>query len=175
MIFDGQDRVHALFGVAFIITTGDPRLDFSQVVEPDRLTAQKDCERGVLPFTNMYFMWHLLRSALAALTFPVTAIFGRRQSSEFTKCPRKRTRFAKADPGADLRHRERRPLQQALGAIHTARHVVAMRRRAEGLREGARKMIKAQIDEFCESRQRNLLREMLLDEFGHAFLLPRRQ
>src|SRR5712671_2002585 len=110
--------------------------------------------------------------ALMTLTLSVTAIFGRRQSGEFTKCPRERTRFTKANPGADPRHRERRPLQQALGAIHTAGHVVAMRRRAEGLREGARKMIKAQIDEFCESRQRNVLREMLLDEFDHAFLLP---
>src|SRR6476660_3750635 len=47
-----------------------------------------------------------------------------------------------------------------------------MRRRAEGLREGARKMIKAQINEFCQSRQRNVLREMLLDEFDNALLLP---
>src|SRR5712675_1143429 len=113
--------------------------------------------------------------ALMTLTLSVTAIFGRRQSGEFTKCPRERTRFTKANPGADLRHRECRPLQQAFGAIHSAGHVVAMRRRAEGLREGARKMIQAQIDEFCQSRQRNLFREMLLDEFGHAFLLPRRQ
>src|SRR5258708_10107779 len=50
--------------------------------------------------------------------------------------------------------------------------MVAMRRRAERLREGAHKVIEAQIDEFCESRQRNLLREMLLDEFDHPFLLP---
>ena len=50
--------------------------------------------------------------------------------------------------------------------------MVAMRRRAEGLRKGARKMIEAQIDKFCESRQRNFLREMLFDEFDHPFLLP---
>src|SRR5713101_5848686 len=53
--------------------------------------------------------------------------------------------------------------------------MVTMRRRAEGLLEGARKMIKAQIDELCERGQRNFLREMLLDEFRHALLLPRRQ
>ena len=34
---------------------------------------------------------------LMTLTLSVTAIFGRRQSGEFTKCPRKRTRFAKAN------------------------------------------------------------------------------
>src|SRR5882762_11938879 len=110
--------------------------------------------------------------ALMTLTLSVTAIFARRHSGEFTKSPRERTRFTKANSGADRRHRERRPLQQAFGAIHSAGHVVAMRRRAEGLREGARKMIQAQIDELCESRQRNFLREMLLDEFDHALLLP---
>ena len=50
-----------------------------------------------------------------------------------------------------------------------------VRRHPEVLREGARKMIKAQIDEARESSQRNRLREMLLDEFDYAFLLPRRQ
>ena len=38
------------------------------------------------------------------LILSVTAIFGRRKPGEFAKCPRKRTRFAKANPGADLRH-----------------------------------------------------------------------
>src|SRR5258708_1994937 len=89
-------------------------------------------------------------SALVRLIPSMTPIFGRRQSVEFTKCPRKRTRFAKANLDTDLRHRERRPLQQAPGAIHPAGHMVAMRRRAEGLLEGARKMIEAQIDELCE-------------------------
>src|SRR5258706_16315965 len=50
--------------------------------------------------------------------------------------------------------------------------MVAMRRHAEGLLEGARKMIEAQMDQLRESGQRNILREMLLDEFRHALLLP---
>ena len=41
MIFDSQHGALAMFGVAFIITVGDPRLDFSQVARPDRLTAQR--------------------------------------------------------------------------------------------------------------------------------------
>ena len=51
--------------------------------------------------------------------------------------------------------------------------MVVMRRRAEGLLEGAREMTEAQIDELCESVQRNSLREMFLDELHHALLLPR--
>jgi hypothetical protein len=65
------------------------------------------------------------------LILSATAIFARRKPGGLAKCPRERTRFAKANPGADLCHRERRPLQQALGAIHSAGHMVAMRRRAE--------------------------------------------
>ena len=53
--------------------------------------------------------------------------------------------------------------------------MVTMRGHAEGLGEGARKMVKAEIDELGESGQRNLLREVLLDEFDDAPLLPRRQ
>ena len=41
MIFDSQHGAFAVFGVAFIITVGDPRLDFSQIARPDRLTAQR--------------------------------------------------------------------------------------------------------------------------------------
>ena len=40
MIFDCQDGAFAVFGVAFIITVGEPRLDLSQIARPDRLTAQ---------------------------------------------------------------------------------------------------------------------------------------
>src|ERR1700730_299470 len=50
--------------------------------------------------------------------------------------------------------------------------MVAMRRTAEGLLEGGGKMIEAQMAQLCESGQRNILREMLLDEFRHALLLP---
>src|SRR5271168_1437414 len=50
--------------------------------------------------------------------------------------------------------------------------MIAMRRHAEGLLEGSRKVIEAQIDELCERGQRDLLREMLIDEFYYAFLLP---
>ena len=53
--------------------------------------------------------------------------------------------------------------------------MVAMRRRAERLREGARKMVEAEINELGESCQRNVFRKMLLDEFYHALLLPRGQ
>jgi hypothetical protein len=41
MIFDSQHGAFAVFGVAFIITVGDPRLDFSQIARPDRLAAQR--------------------------------------------------------------------------------------------------------------------------------------
>lgn len=41
MIFDSQHGALAMFGVAFIITVGDPRLDLSQIARPDRLTAQR--------------------------------------------------------------------------------------------------------------------------------------
>src|SRR5205807_3738277 len=123
----------------------------------------------------MYLMWHLLYSALVALTFPVTSIFGRRKPREPAKCLREGARFAKTDLDSDLGHREFRHLQQAPGAIHPAGHMVTMRRHAEGLGEGARKMVKAEIDKLGESGQRNLLREVLLDEFDDAPLLPRRQ
>jgi hypothetical protein len=41
MIFDSQHGAFAVFGVAFIITVGDPRLDLSQIARPDRLAAQR--------------------------------------------------------------------------------------------------------------------------------------
>src|SRR5271170_5663556 len=53
--------------------------------------------------------------------------------------------------------------------------MVAMRRHAEGLLEGACEMKQAQVYEFRESGQRNVFGEMLFDEFHHAFPLPRRQ
>jgi hypothetical protein len=40
MIFESQDSAFAVFGVAFIITVGEPRPDFSQITRRDRLTAQ---------------------------------------------------------------------------------------------------------------------------------------
>ena len=40
MIFDSQHGALAMFGVAFIITVGESRLDFSQIVSADRLIAQ---------------------------------------------------------------------------------------------------------------------------------------
>jgi hypothetical protein len=39
MIFDSQHGALAMFGVAFIITVGELRLDFSQIASADRLTA----------------------------------------------------------------------------------------------------------------------------------------
>ena len=50
-----------------------------------------------------------------------------------------------------------------------------MRRYPEGLPEGMRKVKEAQIDQLCESGQRNLFREMLVDEFRQPLLLPGRQ
>ena len=41
MMFDSQHGAFAVFGVAFIITVGDPRFDFSQIARPDRPTAQR--------------------------------------------------------------------------------------------------------------------------------------
>jgi hypothetical protein len=41
MIFDSQRGAFAVFGIAFIITVGQPRVDFSQIARPDRLTAQR--------------------------------------------------------------------------------------------------------------------------------------
>jgi hypothetical protein len=41
MIFDGQDRALAMFGVALIITVGEPCLDLSQIARADRLAAQR--------------------------------------------------------------------------------------------------------------------------------------
>ena len=41
MIVDSQHGAFAVFGVAVIITVGDPRLDFPQIARPDRLTAQR--------------------------------------------------------------------------------------------------------------------------------------
>src|SRR4051812_12503005 len=105
----------------------------------------------------------------------LTPIFRRSKSGEFSKCPRKRARFAKADLDADLSYRERRHPQQAPGEVDPTRHVVAMRRRPKRLRKGSRKVIETEINELCESGQRNVFREMLLDEFGHALLLPCRQ
>jgi len=39
MIFDSQNGAYAVLGVAFIITIGELRLDFSQIARSDRLTA----------------------------------------------------------------------------------------------------------------------------------------
>src|SRR5262249_60838811 len=103
------------------------------------------------------------------------SVIGRRHVCECTKCPRERTRFAKAGPDADLRHGKRWLLQQVPRMIHPAGHMVVMWRRAERLLEGAGKMIRAEVDQFCERGQRNLLGEMLLDEFHYALLLPHRQ
>jgi hypothetical protein len=41
MIFDSQHGAFAVFGVAFIITVGDPRFDFSQIARRDRFAAQR--------------------------------------------------------------------------------------------------------------------------------------
>jgi hypothetical protein len=103
------------------------------------------------------------------------SIFGRRKPCEFSKRPGKRTRFAEADPTSDLRHRERRHSQQVPGVIYPARHMVAMWRHAERLRESTRKMIETEACELCESSQRNVLCKMFFDEFGYTLLLPRRQ
>jgi hypothetical protein len=53
--------------------------------------------------------------------------------------------------------------------------MVAMRRHAEGLLEGACKMKEAQVNELREGGQRNFLGEMPFDEFHQALPLPRRQ
>jgi len=53
--------------------------------------------------------------------------------------------------------------------------MVAMWRHPEGLSEGARKMVEAQIDESGESRQRNIFREVIVDKFRQPLLLPRWQ
>src|SRR5258708_13745627 len=41
MIFESQHGAFAVLGVAFVITIGEPRLDFPQIARPDRLTAQR--------------------------------------------------------------------------------------------------------------------------------------
>jgi hypothetical protein len=41
MNFDSQDGALAVFGIAFIITVGEPRVDFPQIARPDRLAAQR--------------------------------------------------------------------------------------------------------------------------------------
>ena len=41
MIFDSQDGAFAVLGIAFIITVGELRLDFSQIARPNPLTAQR--------------------------------------------------------------------------------------------------------------------------------------
>jgi hypothetical protein len=41
MNFDGQYGALAVFGIAFIITVAEPRVDFPQIARPDRLTAQR--------------------------------------------------------------------------------------------------------------------------------------
>ncbi len=40
MIFESRDGAFTVLGVAFVITIGEPRLDFPQIARPDRLTAQ---------------------------------------------------------------------------------------------------------------------------------------
>jgi len=41
MIFDSQDGAYAVFSVALIIAVEEPRLDFSQIAQPDWLAAQR--------------------------------------------------------------------------------------------------------------------------------------
>ena len=40
MFFEHEDGTFAVFGVAIMIAIGEPRIDFSQIVRRDRLTAQ---------------------------------------------------------------------------------------------------------------------------------------
>src|SRR5260370_40821926 len=40
MIFESRDGAFTVLGVAFVITIGEPRLDFPQIARPDRHTAQ---------------------------------------------------------------------------------------------------------------------------------------
>jgi hypothetical protein len=40
MIFESQDGLFAVIGVAIMIAVGEPRSDFSQIARSDRLTAQ---------------------------------------------------------------------------------------------------------------------------------------
>ena len=59
-----------MLGVASIVTVGELHLDFSQIAHPDRFaahSAQKDCGRGVLPFTRMYLMASALHREIIVL------------------------------------------------------------------------------------------------------------
>ena len=59
--------------------------------------------------------------------------------------------------------------------IYPARHMVVMRRYTERLLEGACKVTEAEIDEFGQIGQRNIVSEMLFYEFRDTFLLARGQ
>ena len=62
MLLERQGGNLAVTGVALVIAVGEPRCKFSQIALPDCLTAQRterDCGRGVLPFTKTNFMCRL--------------------------------------------------------------------------------------------------------------------
>src|SRR5262245_56283614 len=63
--------------------------------------------------------------------------------------------------------------QQSLGAFNPPACPVAIRRLPEGLLEGSQKMIRAQPRQIGEHVERNVLRQVRLDEIHDALLLPR--
>jgi len=60
MIFDSQHGAFAVFGVAAMIAVGEPRLDFSQIAQPDWLAAQRAERLQAGRPAIHYLMWCLL-------------------------------------------------------------------------------------------------------------------
>src|SRR3954447_15762611 len=108
--------------------------------------------------------WAGTESSLSGEMAPVVA---RRMAGEFVKSRRERARFAKPDIDADLGDRQRRDGQQILRPLHAAADVVAVGRHPEGLLERTGEMKGTEAHELRQVRQRDLVAEMLLDEFRH--------
>src|SRR5260221_7166569 len=100
------------------------------------------------------------------------AIFGRRLPRQLAKGSRERAGLAEPDIERDLGHRARRHRQQRLRLFDASVGVIAVRRDAEGLLEGAGKMERAQASEVGQGGERYRLREGLVDVLSDDPSLP---
>ena len=85
----------------------------------------------------------------------VAAVLTRAYSGQLAKGRRERARFPKTEPEGDLGHGPRRLTEQRFCPGDATRQVITVRRHAERLLEGARKVEQAQSRNLRERRKRD--------------------
>src|SRR5258708_21255503 len=107
----------------------------------------------------------------ARVSSQAPAILGRSATCGLAKGRCERAGCTKAEHQADFRHRVRRSRQQRLGMLDAAAAVIAVRWNAERLLESPTEIMRAQMNEPRQRRQRNLLGQVFLDILGGDPLL----